>query len=290
VATASETTATDSVATASETTATDSVATASETTATDRPERTDDGEATSAAVRARHVSTLRAAGSATVTLRLQRESDNGTLAFERTTAVDFDDERLRENGTITGSTLGGFVSTTLLEYEQFESVDERVVRGSTPLANGTVEHYDALTAANESWRGANASTVVFGATVGNSGTLSWTERGRTTFEGTTVTRYTATNPSNISGSHLNASVSLPAQSNESASNPTNVTLLTVHNGSASKYVGPDGAVRYLQYRVDATEGSTPVTYVATLRITDVGSTTVTEPAWTESVRANATGA
>lgn len=211
-----------------------------------------------AALNANHVAALEAAGSFTreSSLVIRNESTtrfiNGSYAVERggpyantaniTFVVDGEPDDLP---TTTRYTEGG--TTYERQVERTGGGTETSYRkGSEPYADSDPQPVNETVAYT---LGRIARDVI--------DTSAWNRTGTGQLEGVDVTRY------DTSGGRFAVSMAPDAR------------------GAATVVVDDDGVIRYVTYRFVAASGSERTEYVYEAAYTDVGSTTVEEPAWTD---------
>jgi hypothetical protein len=234
---------------------------------------TDTGEALNGStLRADHVGQLESAEAFTTTTDLRIRSGNRTARLNQTTRVDLGAERGRQVSQLSSPQRNGSIRTdayTLpnVTYQRFviASGERETVsyRRTSPPYNGTssVQPVNVTTAKNREL----AESVV--------DSIEWTQTGVEGTDGTAVTRYVATGRENFTEFRNGSDISSVQGVNLSAFGQ-NVSEIR-----ATMRVDENGVVREFRFRVAGTSQGRDVALTFTVRTTEVGSTTVSEPDW-----------
>jgi len=210
----------------------------------------------------RHREALRSSGSFTVdTVYVLGNETQDFITSNTTSQLDLDTDRGYRNGT---SALGQFrtVRSTYTDgdvtyHRTNNSIQTQYQRATAPYEGGSVQPVNFTTVVGQA---ANATSNV-----------SYAESGTTTFDGVEVTRYEA------SGDAL--ARELGGGSTDLLQNAS------VESASSTVLVDGDGVVRLMNFEVVFVgEDDSRATLRIEQRVTEVGSTTVSEPDWLDEAK------
>lgn len=211
---------------------------------------------------------LEAAGSFTsearINLQTTQQGQEVNVTIDQIMYVDITNEVGLMNQTISG--LFGQGSTILTE--SYTSGDETYQRSVSPFQEGPQYSY-----ATEPYTNTSVTPVNFSQASGQQSYIdqgiTWTNEGSTTYEGMQVTRYTAEGVENF----------------PNLDTVTGQSIESVDSVSAELLIDDNKIVRLLQWDISGTnEQGNDVSLSLTFEISNVGSTTVEEPAWTDEVQ------
>lgn len=232
-------------------------------------------------LRAAHAAGLRDAGSFRSRTALVVRADGTAARVNRTAVVDGPANRSHGITRIGGDAAGddGVV------IETFTNRSATYRRVMIEAGSGTVVRYDAATAPYEedplAVRPVTATRVAEPELIATAVQgANWTGHGVERYNGTWVTRYTASGAGNFSNVRSAAVASGRAGTGDRTDLPIGDEI-EVESIEATLLVTPDGVVRRLRIRLVGTNGVELTTVFST---DEVGTATVDDPAWLDEAK------